>query len=392
MRRLAVCTAIITITAAATTAPAAYGSPGSGPTAKYGVTDLGTLGGTFSGPIDIDTRGEVTGVSTNVGDTALRGFIWRRGVLTDLGTLGGPQGAGAGINSSGQVEGWSDLTARVGPSIFNQTSLFCNPPMVVGQPTVACRATLWENGKLTDLGTLGGQNSAGQNKGINEQGQVVGQAETAAADPTGTKGSLKFHAFVWQRETGRKSQRGRMIDLGTLGNDPDSLAAGINDRGQVVGMSIKNGAAFAGDNGYGFLWQHGVMTPLGTLGGEFSAPAAINNRGQVVGHASTPRNRTMHATMWYQGRTLDLGTLPGDVFSEASDITDDGQIFGISCSSAGCRATTWNASDVIDLNTQISPDSGWHLDDAQAGNLNGQIVGDGGHDGLPHAYLLDRAH
>jgi hypothetical protein len=34
----------------------------------------------ISGPIDMNDRGEVTGVSTTAGDTTLRGFVWRRGV------------------------------------------------------------------------------------------------------------------------------------------------------------------------------------------------------------------------------------------------------------------------------------------------------------------------
>ena len=313
-------------------------------TIRYNVTDLNTLGGTISAPLSMNNRGEVTGVSTIAEDTALRGFIWRHGVMMDLRTLGGPQAAGAGINSSGQVVGWSDLNTPVGPSIFNQTSLFCNPPMVQGEPTVACHAILWQNGKLTDLGTLGGQNSAGENKGINSQGQVVGVAETATVDPTGTSGSLEFHAFLWQH--------GKMIDLGTLDGVPDSVAATINDRGQVVGVSIKNGSTFNGDNGNGFIWQDGKMTPLSTLGGSYSIPLAINSRGQVVGESSLPGSCMLFLE---HGRMTDLGTLPGDVFSEALDITDQGQVLGFSCSSQGlCRATLWDDGKVTDLNTLIS--------------------------------------
>ena len=364
-----------------------YGAHPNGAT-RYRVTDLGTLGGTFSGPIDMNDGGEVTGVSVAAGDTALRGFVWRRGVLSDIGTLGGPQAGGVSINSSGQVGGWSDLTTPVGPSLFNQTELFCNPPMVEGQPTVACHAVLWENGKLTDLGTLGGQNSAAQNKGINDAGQVVGQAETSTVDPTGTQGSLKFHAFLWQRASREMGGHTKMIDLGSLGTDPDSLASSINNRGQVIGVSISNGSTFNGDNGRGFIWQDGRMTDLGTLGGAHSVPLAINNRGQVVGQSSLPGDGTGHATMWYRGRIVDLGILPGDVFSEALDITDEGQILGFSCSSTGCRAATWAEHEVTDLNTQISDTSGWQLGDAQAGNAGGQITGNGAHDDLSHAYLL----
>src|SRR5664279_4580102 len=106
--------------------------------AGYEVRDLGTLGGTLSGPTDLNSHGAVVGVSSNPGDTALRGFVWRHGVMTDIGDFGGPQAAAASINSAGQVAGWGDLATAAPPSIFNTTSLFCNPPMVAAQPAVVC--------------------------------------------------------------------------------------------------------------------------------------------------------------------------------------------------------------------------------------------------------------
>ena len=355
---------------------------GAGTTSRYQITDLGTLGGTLSVPIDLNDRGDITGVSFSAGDTALRGFLWQRGVMTDLGTLGGPQGAGAGINASKQVIGWSDLTTPARPSIFNTTSLFCNPPMAPDQPTVACHATLFEHGMLTDLGTLGGANSAGQNKGINNRGQVIGVAETATTDPTGSDGAPEFHAFLWKQ--------GRMLDLGTLNGAPDSTASAINDRGQVTGISILNATTFTGENGEGFLWQDGKMTTLKTLGGSYSAPHAINNRGQIVGASTVSGNTTSHAAKWdHHLRVADLGTLPGDGFSEAIDITDQGQIVGVSCASPGaCRAVMWNHGMVTDLNNSIPSAAGWHLNEALAQNSRGQIIGDGIHNDQLHAYLL----
>ena len=89
------------------TVPAAAADPGSekAPTSGYMVTDLGTLGGSFSGPLDLNVRGEVVGVSVTAAEDGIRGFVWRRGVMRDIGTLGGPMSAANGINSSGQVSG-----------------------------------------------------------------------------------------------------------------------------------------------------------------------------------------------------------------------------------------------------------------------------------------------
>ena len=62
------------------------------------------------------------------------------------------------------------------------------------------------------------------------------------------------------------------------------MTSGINDAGQVVGLSLnKVGEPHA------FLWTEAEgMQPLGTLpGGTFSSAEGINAAGQVVGLATT---------------------------------------------------------------------------------------------------------
>ncbi|WP_243689369.1 hypothetical protein [Geotalea toluenoxydans] len=38
---------------------------------------------------------------------------------------------------------------------------------------------------------------------------------------------------------------------------------------------------------HAFIWQNGVMTDLGTLGGDWSLPFGINDKGQVIGYSAS---------------------------------------------------------------------------------------------------------
>lgn len=158
---------------------------------------------------------------------------------------------------------------------------------------------------ITDLGTLGGDNSFPA--AVNSAGQVVGKAML----PDGS-----YRAFAWWK--------GTMIDLGTLGGDY-SAATGINDQAVIVGES------YTTDNktrAFVYSFTNGVMTDLGTLGGNYSTAAAINNNGLVVGTASLASGDD-RAFVFANGVMYDLGTLGGQFSSSsASAIDDDNVIAG----------------------------------------------------------------
>jgi len=94
-----------------------------------------------------------------------------------------------------------------------------------------------------------------------------------------------------------------MIDLGTLGGS-DSQAHGINQRGQVVGVSTTSAGV-----GHAFLWEKGTMVDLGTLGGNFSQAMGINVQGLIVGGSETSIG-FVHAAVLDDQMILSSGSCP----------------------------------------------------------------------------------
>jgi probable HAF family extracellular repeat protein len=228
---------------------------------------LPALGGNNGVAMAISDRGEVAGFAENsTPDTGcpapqvlhFEPVVWEKGVIHKLPTIGGdPDGVAQQINDNGAVVGGSGTCAT-----FNANFLFNLVPV---------HALLWEKGKVTDLGNLGGKTGqAGGNiaYGINNQGQVVGNSDL--------KGDKTFHAFLWTKATG-------MQDLGTLSGDVASVSISINDASSIVGASLD--AKF---NPRAFLLEKGVMTDLNTrIAGHsplyLMTGCSINSRGEITG-------------------------------------------------------------------------------------------------------------
>src|SRR5262249_46672426 len=147
-------------------------------------------------------------------DGALHAFLWTKGVMKDLGTLpGGLNSFANAVSNTGAVVGSSDISTAPGNPAICFDEFF--------NSVIQCRGFIRQHGGMTDLGTLGGDNSTVSGDGVNSEGQVVGGAELAAPDPFNPPFKT-FHAFLWNR--------GVMTDLGTLGGFR-SEAIGINDLG-----------------------------------------------------------------------------------------------------------------------------------------------------------------
>lgn len=205
----------------------------------------------------------------------------------DLGTLGGAVSVPADINASGQVVGTS-IRADGGE-----------------------RAFFWQKGVMTDLGTLGGNYSRAL--GMNDAGQVVGQSASGThivraflVTPEDTDGNGT--ADRWYRDTNADGKNDLMRDLGTVATNYNyAIAYDVNNAGQVVGQSSRDVAE--GTVIHAFRWQGGVMTDLGTFGGQHSSARTINDAGQIGGWFST--SNSSRAFLWKNGVVTDLGSSGG---------------------------------------------------------------------------------
>jgi probable HAF family extracellular repeat protein len=135
-----------------------------------------------------------------------------------------------------------------------------------------------------------------------------------------------------------------MKHLGTLPGGSYSEGHKINSSGQIAGSSW-----IFPDSGnptiHTFLYNHGVMKDLGTVGGSQSIPSAINATGQIT------------------GESLNAGDTANHAFIS-------------------------NGGTMADLNDLIPSEPGWELNWGVAINDNGQIVGYGVVNGQTHAFLL----
>ena len=393
---------------------------------RYEVVDLGTFGGpgsSVSGEVHILTpRGVVAGgadttaanpnpgcfnpFSGGTDCSAQHAFQWRDGILTDLGVLpGGSNSFPYGINAKGWVVGGSE----------NGTF-----DAVLGIPEFD--ATLWHNGQITNLGTLGGNESLAGD--VNGRGQIVGFSANAVPDSVSMFGfATETRPFLWEN--------GVMRDLDTLGST-DGAAFLMNERGQIMGQFYVKGTTtidpmFWDENGvasdlgslggtnsttwwlnnlgqvvgtsnlagdathHGFLWGRGALSDLGTLGGDNSEAFAINDDGEVTGRADVPGSVTHHGFLWRDGVMTDLGVPGTDPCSSGNAINSKGQIVGdAGVCFVGGDAWLWeNGGPIVDLNTLVLPGSGMHFADAKSINDRGEIVCTGVlPNGDQHAVLL----
>jgi probable HAF family extracellular repeat protein len=370
----------------------------------YTITDLGTLGGTYSYAYGLNDAGVVAGgaaTANQTGGVYQTAFLWDKNLhMIDLGTLGGADCPDCNSEAGGPNDnGQSPIISETAESDPNGED-FC----AFGTHR-QCLAAIWKNGAMTALPNLSGGNN-GQAYWTNNQGQTVGVAENGIEDSTCSTATpsqvLRFEAALWQAN-------GEIRRLRPLKGDTVGFAFGINDEGQTIGSSglCSNTALPPFANGpqaaHAVLWEKdGSPRDLGSLvsGGTINIATGINSRGEVAG-ASQSSGGAPHAFLWTKDKGVqDLGTLEGDFLSVAPcchTINNRGQIVGFSIPGpfGSGRAFLWQNGVMTDLNTLIPKGSPWYLLQALSINDAGQIVGYGTINGDVHAFIAtpcDRDH
>ncbi len=353
--------------------------------AKYNVTDLGTLNdGPFSMAIGVSGNRIVNGTS-GFSDGSQHAVFWYRGSIIDLASpgFGGPNSEAFGVNAIGMASGLAE-TGNPDP----RGEDFCG----FGTFRI-CLPYIWFQGVMFPLPTLGGKNGeAGQ---INNHGEVAGNTENTTLDvtcPTGGVQKLEEKPVTWRN--------GKVIELPTVTGDPDGWAFGINEKGQVVGASgvcsplnPQTGVYIL--SRHALLWDDGKAVDLGNLGGTGAfgpgnVAGEINNEGNVVGTSGLAGDTTFHAFRWTRKAGIqDLNALDGDFASVGLGISDNGDIVGASFDdNFNPRAFLWHNGVMTDLNTLVSSNSQMFLLFAHGINTRGEIVGFGQtSDGAVHGFL-----
>ena len=172
--------------------------------------------------------------------------------------------------------------------------------------------------QITDLGALGGTSTAGHR--ISERGQTVGAGTDRLGNEYALSGGNAITPIARDGAAWDVNQTGmiagaKYIDGQSfavtwdstgahflMGTGAGGAALGINDAGQVTGMT-GNGRAFLTDLNGG-VRDLGVM-----LGGDWAAGRAINEFGQVAGYGTM--NGAFRAFRWDNGGYTALGTLGG---------------------------------------------------------------------------------
>jgi probable HAF family extracellular repeat protein len=315
------------------------------------------------------------------------------GIVTNSGAVvvhrGESIGGGKGKDSNfGEGVRWDANGSHLLPQLSGQDFAvaldFAADHSVVGWSTSIggyeslSTAVLWQNDAPTALATL-----------ITSWGPFIKGELTSASSidrfgricGAGQVGRYAGHAFL--------DESGVLTDLGSFGGN--SLANRMNDHRQVVGVSFTT-------TGYphAFLWENGVMTDLHDptqISGSSSEALDVDRTGRCCGQAEyvdpVTGVTTPAAVLFDHGIVTDLGASVAQE-TVAAGMNAFGEVVGWRVDPvAGDKAVLFQGGAVVDLDTFVDPALGWTLTRAQDVDDEGRIVGTGLHNGLREAFIIE---
>ena len=328
------------------------------------------------GSIDINDLGQVVGVTA---DSDI--LLYDSGEIVNLGTSRLP-GVPGDINTESVAI--NDLGQIIGRSTY-----------VIDSKGSPVRSFLYDDGQISSINALGnfGADVSVRVYDINNSGQIVGYANNGL--PVGNN-NYKALAFVLN-ENGVSSlepiSQGYVYPKNQLGANW-SIAKSINDSGQIAGDASDYTFDSPTSTSYGVLYNSSSPTNLGMF--DYDGPGAggstaysLNNLGQVVGYSFS--NAGIRPFLYSEGELIDFGISPYAEYSAAVDINDLSQVIGFSEFRSEYSGTITSSGFIYEngnltgLNRLIPRDSGWIIEQPEAINNKGQIVGFGN----KGAFLLD---
>lgn len=299
------------------------GTPGLGGNSMgYGVNESGvTAGEAEDTAAGLSTTEDFCGfefLGFSSSPTPCVPFVWQNGQMMLLPTLGGVNGSATEINNSGMIGGYAENTTA--------------DPNCPAPQQYQFKPVVWIHGAAQALPT--GSDSEGLVTAVNDRGDAAGATGNCAPlNPILLLYLNPTHSVLWRH--------GVAIDLGNLGGIYNNLPHGMNNFGQVVGESD-----LAGDQtAHAYLASPGTkMQDLGTVQDQvdndtYSFGFGINDAGEIVGISANADFSVLRAFIRQNGTLVDLNSLVTGNNSlyllTACFVNSKGEITGIALDSAG---------------------------------------------------------
>ena len=228
----------------------------SGGVIAQSMTDLGTLGGTYSSANGVSADGSVIVGNSDTGNGASHAFQYTGGKMFDLGALGGTYSSANGVSADGKViVGYSYIAGNNAYHAFKYTGT-----------------------TMSDLGTLGGTNSSAN--GVSADGKVI-------VGESFITGDSATHAFVY-RVADDGGGGGVMVDVpntySALATNSYQLNSLLNAQNTALAVNLNSDCTVYGANN--------VCVGVGGRYTNVSSPTTSQTAGNIqIGYRFAPSFR-----------------------------------------------------------------------------------------------------